>query len=81
MRKASFASPEETRALAGMSIGGVTPVALPDGLPVWVNGRVMARPAVVLGGGSRSLKVRVSPELFERMPHSEIVDGLAVALP
>ncbi len=80
VRKASFASPEETRELTGMAIGGVTPLALPDGLPLWVDDRVMARPTIVLGGGSRSLKIRVAPELFDRMPASEIVPGLAAGL-
>jgi prolyl-tRNA editing enzyme YbaK/EbsC (Cys-tRNA(Pro) deacylase) len=45
---------------------------------VWVDERVMGRESVVLGGGSRSLKVRVSPELFRRMPNAEIVPDLAV---
>src|SRR5439155_1543267 len=31
--KASFASAEETAAITGMTIGGVTALALPDGLP------------------------------------------------
>jgi prolyl-tRNA editing enzyme YbaK/EbsC (Cys-tRNA(Pro) deacylase) len=78
VRKASFASAEETRERTGMMIGGVTPLALPDGMPVWVDERVMGRESVVLGGGSRSLKVRVSPELFRRMPNAEIVPHLAV---
>ena len=36
-KKASFAPPEDTRALTGMEIGGVTPIGLPPGLPVWVE--------------------------------------------
>lgn len=78
VRKASFASAEETRELTGMLIGGVTPVALPAHVPVWVDARVMTRPAVVLGGGSRSLKIRVSPRLFDRMADVDIVTDLAV---
>ena len=78
-RRASFASPDETRELTGMAIGGVTPLALPDDLPVWVDERVMTRPVIVLGGGSRSLKIRVAPEVFRRMPRAEIVPALAVA--
>ncbi|MDQ4096638.1 MAG: hypothetical protein M3144_02050 [Actinomycetota bacterium] len=78
VRKASFASAEETMEVTGMMIGGVTPLALPRGVPLWVDQRVIGRPEVVLGGGSRSLKVRVSPELFGRMPNAEIVRGLAV---
>lgn len=77
VKKASFAGPDETRELTGMLIGGVTAVALPAGLPLYVDTRVMEQPTVVIGGGSRSLKVRVSPELFRRLPHCEIVEGLA----
>ncbi len=80
VRKASFASADETRALTGMSIGGVTPLALPEALPVWVDDRVMARPSIILGGGSRSLKIRVSPAVFDRLAQAEVVPGLATAL-
>ena len=74
--KASFASAEETTELTGMTIGGVTALALPDGLPLWVDRRVMAQPSVILGGGSRSLKVDVSPEVFDRLG-AEVIEGLA----
>lgn len=76
-RKASFASADETRALTGMEIGGVTPFGLPAGLPVWVDPAVMARPRVVLGGGSRSWKVIAPPEILLALPGVEVVDGLA----
>ena len=78
VRKASFASAEETVELTGMRIGGVTPFALPPTLPVWVDERVMDRASVVLGGGSRSLKIRVSPEVFRHLPGVEVVADLAV---
>jgi prolyl-tRNA editing enzyme YbaK/EbsC (Cys-tRNA(Pro) deacylase) len=77
VRKASFAAAEETRELTGMLIGGVTPLGLPGDVPVWVDARVMERPSIILGGGSRSLKIRVSPELFRRLPNTEIVTDLA----
>jgi prolyl-tRNA editing enzyme YbaK/EbsC (Cys-tRNA(Pro) deacylase) len=80
VKKASFASADETRDRTGMLIGGVTAVALPDGMPLWVDERVMGREQIVIGGGSRSLKVRVSPELFRRLPSAEIVTDLALAL-
>ena len=81
VRKASFAAAEETRALTGMMIGGVTPLALPAEVPVWVDERVMGRASVVIGGGSRALKIRVAPEVFRRLPNTEIVAGLAVESP
>ncbi len=42
-RKASFAPADTTMALTGMTIGGVTPFAVPDGLPIWVDAAVMGR--------------------------------------
>ena len=63
-RKASFASAEETRALTGHEIGGVTAFGLPDGLPVLVDAAVMTRERIVLGGGTRSWKVLAPPSLL-----------------
>ncbi|MEA2902429.1 MAG: hypothetical protein QOH36_2316 [Actinomycetota bacterium] len=77
VKRASFASADETREVTGMAIGGVTPVALPADLPVWVDAGVMERARVVIGGGSRSLKVRVTPDVFRRLPSAEIVEDLA----
>ena len=33
---------------------------------------------VILGAGTRSAKIRVSPEYFRRLPQAEIVEGLAL---
>ena len=79
-RKASFATAEETRALTGMEIGGVTAVGLPDDLPVWVDAAVLGRQRIVLGGGSRRAKLVVDPAVLQRVPAVEIVDGLAVPI-
>jgi prolyl-tRNA editing enzyme YbaK/EbsC (Cys-tRNA(Pro) deacylase) len=78
-RKASFAPAELTRELTGMEIGGVTVFGLPDGMPILVDARVMERPRIVLGGGTRSWKVIGSPALLERLPGVEVVEGLAKA--
>ena len=80
-RKASFASPDETRALTGMAISGVTAFGLPDGLPLWVDGAVMERPRIVLGGGSRSWKVIAPPTILLTLPNVEVVEGLAAVAP
>lgn len=76
-RKASFASAEETRELTGMAIGGVTPFGLPAALPVLVDSAVMARPRIVLGGGSRSWKVIAPPAILLALPNTTVVEGLA----
>jgi prolyl-tRNA editing enzyme YbaK/EbsC (Cys-tRNA(Pro) deacylase) len=75
--KASFASADGTAEMTGMAIGGVTPFGLPASLPIWVDADVMARPKVVLGGGSRSWKVIAPPEILLRLPATEVVAGLA----
>jgi prolyl-tRNA editing enzyme YbaK/EbsC (Cys-tRNA(Pro) deacylase) len=81
VRRTSFASADETAALTGMMIGGVTVFGLPPDVPIWVDERVMARPRIVLGGGSRSWKVVAAPEILRHLPNVEIVSDLAVEPP
>src|SRR3954454_14265096 len=76
-RKASFAPSEETRAITGMEIGGVTVFGLPPDLPIWIDARVMARERIVLGGGSRSSKVIAPPAILLKLPNAAVIDGLA----
>jgi prolyl-tRNA editing enzyme YbaK/EbsC (Cys-tRNA(Pro) deacylase) len=78
VKKASFASPEEIAQITGMLIGGVTAVALPEDIPVYVDSRVLDQPSVIIGGGSRSIKARVSPEVFRKLPNATVVEGLSV---
>src|SRR5881296_4220737 len=75
--KLSFASAEETKALTGMMLGGVTVFALPADLPIYVDDRLMALPWVILGSGSRSSKIKIAPEVFRRLPNATIVPNLA----
>lgn len=75
--RASFASADDTVRLTGMMIGGVTPFALPDGLPLWVDSRVMEVAEIVVGGGSRSLKVRTAPATLASLSGFEVVPDLA----
>ena len=74
--RASFASAEETVELTGMMIGGVTVFALPADLPVYVDARIVGLDEVILGGGSRSLKIKVSSEVFKRLSQVQLIDGL-----
>ena len=78
VRRASFAAPEETLALTGMAIGGVTVFGLPGDLPIWVDDRVMGRDRIILGGGSRNFKVLAAPAILLSLANAEVVAGLAV---
>jgi len=75
--KASFATAEETRALTGMVIGGVSPFGLPSDLPIFVDSRVLEREKVVVGGGSRALKIRIAPSSLRLLLGLTVVEGLA----
>lgn len=79
VRKASFASADETMELTGMEIGGVTAFALPDELPIWVDAEVMRRDRIILGGGSRSIKVLTPPSTLTMLGNVTVVDDLARA--
>src|SRR6266853_215928 len=76
LARLSFADPEETRGLTGMMLGGVTVFALPPDLPIYVDEGLMALPWIILGGGSRSLKVKVTPDVFRALPGATVVPGL-----
>lgn len=78
-KKASFAGADATADLTGMTIGGVTPLAAPLGLPIWIDRAVMSRDRIVVGGGSRSCKVVGPPAMLLELSGVEVVDGLAVA--
>ena len=75
----SFASADETRALTGMLLGGVTVFALPDDLPVYVDGQGHGARL----GDSRQRQPlvegqKVSPEVLRRLPGAQVVPGLSV---
>lgn len=78
VRRLSFASADETRAITGMEIGGVTPIALPNDLRLWVDARVMNCDYVILGGGNRSCKIKAPPTLFQHTPNTDIIEDLAL---
>jgi prolyl-tRNA editing enzyme YbaK/EbsC (Cys-tRNA(Pro) deacylase) len=77
VKKASFASADETIEMTGMQIGGVTPYGLPEGLPLWIDARIMEVPNVIVGGGSRDRKLLVPPESLAALPNAHVVEHLA----
>lgn len=77
-KRLSFASGEETASITGQAIGGVTLFGLPDGMPVYIDSRVVEQQRVILGGGNRTSKVRVDPRELTRLPGAQVAD---IALP
>jgi prolyl-tRNA editing enzyme YbaK/EbsC (Cys-tRNA(Pro) deacylase) len=76
--KLSFASADQTAELTGMSIGGVTAFGLPEDLPLYIDSRIMALDYIILGGGNRSSKLRLTPEALLSVPTAEVVEDLAL---
>jgi len=77
VKKVSFAPPETTAEVTGMVMGGVTPFGLPQELSIYIDSRVLDHPWVIVGGGTRDLKLKVDPEVFTRLASCMVVDGLA----
>ena len=77
--RASFAGAEETMELTGMMIGGVTPFGLPSELPIYADAKLSGLEYVIIGGGSRSSKIKLAPSELGKLPNLEFVDGLSMA--
>ena len=77
--KASFASAEEMKELTGMEVGGVTPFSLPQEIKLYVDSRIMRLNWLILGGGGRDKKIKISPEVFQKLG-AEIIENLALPI-
>ncbi|MCS0600702.1 YbaK/EbsC family protein [Streptomyces sp. LP11] len=78
-RKASFASMETATGETGMEYGGITPIGLPTGWPVFVDAAVAALPYVLVGSGRRRGKLLVPGEALAELPGAVVLEGLGVA--
>jgi len=76
VRKASFAPVETAVAQTGMEYGGITPIGLPAGWPVYVDAAAAAVPLVVVGSGIRRSKLILPGAALGNLPGAVIVDGL-----
>jgi len=74
VKRLSFANAEETKAVTGQMIGGVTVFALPSTIPLYIDSRVMSAEWVVVGGGDRSTKLKLSPQELLKIPSASAVD-------
>lgn len=79
-RKVSFASPDETREITGMELGGVTAFGLPEDLPLMIDAAVMQRETIILGSGERASKLFMAPAALMQLPGAEVIEGLAKAM-
>ncbi len=76
--KFSFAKAEQTVEVTGQEIGGVTPLGLPENVPVLVDAAVMDREKVIIGGGNRTSKIICAPGLLGEIPTVQVHKDLGL---
>jgi len=77
-RRLTMASPEEVLQVTGYRIGAVSPIGLPQPVPMLVDRLVLAEDEVSLGSGVRGLAlVMLSADLLRALPQAEVGDFLS----
>jgi len=77
VRRVSFASPEETQSVTGMTIGGVTVFGLPGDMPIYLASELRELDYVILGSGTRRGKLKIDPAELTKLPNVLFVEGLS----
>ncbi|MEO5627776.1 MAG: YbaK/EbsC family protein [Candidatus Saccharimonadales bacterium] len=76
VKRASFASADQTVAQTDMMIGGVVAIGVLTH-PILVDAAVMQQTEIVMGGGNRSSKLLLNPQELLKLPNLKVVEGLA----
>jgi prolyl-tRNA editing enzyme YbaK/EbsC (Cys-tRNA(Pro) deacylase) len=63
-----------------MEYGGITPIGLPDGWPILVDGRVARTPYVIIGSGVRHSKIALPGATLARLAGAQVIEDLARAI-
>lgn len=77
VRRCSFMPMDVAVAGSGMESGGITPIGLPTGWPVYLDTRVADIPTALIGSGVRGSKLILPGALLCRSPGASVVEGLA----
>lgn len=57
--KTSFVPSARALELTGMAPGAITPIGLPDGMPVTIDTKALGKLSYIIGGKLRELKVEI----------------------
>ena len=74
----SFAKSEQTKEVTGMMIGGVTLFGLPKNLKIYADKQLLDLDYIILGGGGRSTKIKISPNVLNIIKQVQIIENLAI---
>jgi len=73
-RRVSFAPVDKAVEMTGMAFGAITPIGLPDDIPILIDTQVTQTDYVVVGSGVRESKLLVKPEVLTKLPNAVVMD-------
>ena len=68
--KAKMLPPDRALELTGHAVGGVCPFALPENVPVYLDGSLKDKEVIYPACGSSNSAIRLTPDELERYSHS-----------
>ncbi len=78
VRKASFLPVDQAVERTGMEYGGITPLGLPGGWRLLVDGATLDIETAVIGSGVRRSKLLLPGHLLGELPAGEVAEGLGI---
>ncbi len=78
VKRATFATAQETAAVTGMTVGGVGPFGLPMSLPIYVDASVLQESEVLSGGGNLAGKLLFAPSELCKLSNVKIIEALGI---
>lgn len=73
-RKISFAQQDVALELTRMEYGGVTPIGLPEAVPILIDTNVMNNEHAVVGGGTRASKILVETKVLAALHQAAVIN-------
>lgn len=77
VKRASFATQEQTIDKTNMKIGGVTVFGISN-IPLYIDSKVFDNKQIVMGGGNRTSKVLLNPQELRKLPNALVIENLAI---
>lgn len=68
-QRISFARTEKSTELTGMVPGGITVFGLPADWPLLIDNQVLRQPVLIMGGGTREVKLLVPSSVLAALPN------------
>ena len=73
-KRVSFASKDEAEGVSNQIYGGISPLGIGRDIDIYIDGNVMKRNKVFIGGGNRTTKLFLSPTELLRLANGTVTD-------